>query len=82
MGQPITTVRAREVLDSRGHPTLEAEVTAGGGAVGRAIVPSGASTGTFEALELRDADTARYGGKGVLTALRIIERMWSVRNLK
>ncbi|HUK90663.1 MAG TPA: phosphopyruvate hydratase [Blastocatellia bacterium] len=64
----IETVTAREVLDSRGNPTVEAEVTLSGGASGRAIVPSGASTGENEALELRDGDKKRYGGKGVLKA--------------
>jgi enolase len=65
----IVSVAAREVLDSRGNPTLEAEVALAGGAVGRAMVPSGASTGEHEALELRDGDPARYLGKGVRTAL-------------
>ncbi len=64
----IQKVYAREVLDSRGFPTLEAEVTLNNGVCGRAIVPSGASTGTHEALELRDGDKARYHGKGVLKA--------------
>jgi enolase len=64
----IAAVQAREVLDSRGHPTLEVEVALDDGSVGRAIVPAGASTGTHEALELRDGDPARYGGKGVLRA--------------
>ncbi len=66
----ISDVIAREILDSRGRPTLEAEVLLETGAVGIAQVPSGASTGTFEAYELRDNDPARYGGKGVLTAVR------------
>jgi len=66
----IDLVHAREVLDSRGNPTVEAEVTLSGGAVGRAIVPSGASTGEHEAVELRDGDSARYLGKGVLKAVR------------
>ncbi len=65
----ITTVRAREVLDSRGNPTVEVEVRLAGGAVGVAQVPSGASTGIHEALELRDGDPQRYGGKGVLKAV-------------
>jgi enolase len=60
---------AREVLDSRGNPTLEADVRLEGGALGRAIVPSGASTGAYEALELRDGDKQRYLGKGTLTAV-------------
>jgi enolase len=64
----IVEVRAREVLDSRGNPTVEADVITADGAIGRAIVPSGASTGSREALELRDGDKARYGGKGVLNA--------------
>ncbi len=65
----IDLVHAREVLDSRGNPTVEAEVTLGSGAIGRAIVPSGASTGEHEAVELRDGDTSRYLGKGVLKAV-------------
>ena len=65
----IVDVRAREVLDSRGNPTVEADVITANGAIGRAIVPSGASTGSREALELRDGDKARYGGKGVLIAV-------------
>src|SRR5262245_62581314 len=65
----ILDVHAREILDSRGNPTLEAEVTLEGGEVGRMAVPSGASTGSHEAVELRDGDKARYGGKGVLTAV-------------
>jgi enolase len=65
----ISKIIAREVLDSRGNPTIEAEVTTESGAVGSAMVPSGASTGVREALELRDMDDARYLGKGVLTAI-------------
>ena len=65
----ISTVRAREVLDSRGNPTVEVDVHLEGGAMGRAIVPSGASTGRHEAIELRDGDPARYEGKGVLRAV-------------
>ncbi len=65
----ITNVHAREILDSRGNPTLEVDVTLEGGAIGRAAVPSGASTGVHEALELRDGDAARYRGKGVLAAI-------------
>lgn len=64
----IEDVHGREILDSRGNPTVEAEVILAGGRRGRAAVPSGASTGRFEALELRDGDPGRYGGKGVLTA--------------
>lgn len=66
----IEAIKAREILDSRGRPTVEAEVRLETGAVGLAQVPSGASTGTFEAHELRDEDKNRYGGKGVLTAVR------------
>ena len=65
----ITRLHAREVLDSRGNPTVEVEVFCHGGAWGRAIVPSGASTGRHEAVELRDGDPARYGGKGVRRAV-------------
>ncbi len=65
----IDDVFAREILDSRGNPTLEVEVALEGGSAGRAAVPSGASTGTFEALELRDGDQDRFGGKGVLKAV-------------
>lgn len=67
---PIEAIEAREILDSRGRPTVEAEVRLETGAVGLAQVPSGASTGTFEAHELRDGDTNRYNGKGVLIAVR------------
>src|SRR5919106_1899706 len=66
----IEDVIAREVLDSRGNPTVEVEVFLDGGAIGSAIVPSGASTGAHEAVELRDDDRQRYGGKGVLTAVK------------
>ncbi|MBC7356550.1 MAG: phosphopyruvate hydratase [Desulfomicrobiaceae bacterium] len=66
----ITGIFAREILDSRGNPTVEVEVVLESGAKGRAAVPSGASTGTREALELRDGDPARYGGKGVETAVK------------
>lgn len=65
----ITDIHAREILDSRGNPTVEVEVTLASGITGRASVPSGASTGENEALELRDGDKARYGGKGVLQAV-------------
>jgi len=65
----IIDIRAREILDSRGNPTVEADVITSDGALGRAAVPSGASTGSREALELRDGDKARYGGKGVLKAV-------------
>ena len=65
----ITSCVAREILDSRGNPTVEVEVEIDGSVVGRAAVPSGASTGAHEALELRDGDSARYLGKGVRTAI-------------
>ncbi len=65
----ISDIKARQVLDSRGNPTVEAEVYINGKVMGRAIVPSGASTGSGEALELRDGDKSRYGGKGVLKAV-------------
>ncbi len=68
----INKIIAREVLDSRGNPTIEAEVHTAAGAVGSSMAPSGASTGSNEALELRDKDDARYAGKGVLTAIRHI----------
>src|SRR5256884_4648512 len=61
----IKSIRAREILDSRGNPTIEVDVRLEGGALGRAAVPSGASTGEHEAWELRDGDKKRYGGKGV-----------------
>jgi len=67
---PIEAIAAREILDSRGRPTIEAEVLIESGAMGLAQVPSGASTGSFEAHELRDDDPQRYGGKGVLKAVR------------
>ncbi len=66
----IEYIQAREILDSRGNPTIEVEVELDSGASGRAAVPSGASTGAFEAVELRDGDESRYGGKGVLTAVK------------
>jgi len=69
MSRKITEIHAREILDSRGNPTIEAEVTLDSGMMGRACVPSGASTGTREALELRDKDPKRYMGKGVLIAV-------------
>jgi enolase len=65
----IKTIHAREILDSRGNPTLEAEIMLDSGAFGRAMVPSGASTGAREAIELRDGDAGRYGGKGVTRAV-------------
>ena len=65
----ILDIQAREILDSRGNPTIEVDVTLESGSVGRAGVPSGASTGAHEAVELRDNDEDRYGGKGVLNAV-------------
>ncbi len=69
MTATIEVIHAREILDSRGNPTLECEVALAGGATGRAAVPSGASTGDLEAVELRDGDKGRYRGKGVMTAV-------------
>jgi enolase len=71
----IIEVRAREIIDSRGNPTLEAEVVLSSGAMARAAVPSGASTGEHEAVELRDGDAKRYGGKGVLRAVQNVEEV-------
>jgi len=71
----IIDVYAREVIDSRGNPTIEVEVTTDSGAFGRALVPSGASTGEREALELRDGDKSRYGGKGVLQAVENVNEV-------
>ncbi len=68
-GLSIKNVRAREVIDSRGNPTVETDVLLANGLMGRAIVPSGASTGEHEAVEMRDGDTGRFGGKGVLKAV-------------
>ena len=72
-GTTITDVKAREALDSRGNPTVEVDVSLSDGAVGRALVPSGASTGANEALELRDGDIKRYGGRGVLAPIANID---------
>ncbi|MEW5928353.1 MAG: phosphopyruvate hydratase [Gemmatimonadota bacterium] len=69
----IAEIRAREILDSRGNPTVEAEVILSNGILGRAAVPSGASTGEHEAVELRDGEPGRYGGKGVLDAVENVE---------
>lgn len=69
MMSAIIDVYAREVLDSRGNPTVEVEIVLEDGTMGRAIVPSGASTGAYEAVELRDGDKERYLGKGVLQAV-------------
>src|SRR5947207_2814411 len=79
--ESIARVYAREVLDSRGNPTVEVEVHVQGGAWGRAIVPSGASTGRHEALELRDGDPGRYHGKGVRRAVRNVETLIAPRLL-
>lgn len=68
----IDLCQAREILDSRGNPTVEVEIGLEDGSVGRAAVPSGASTGAHEALELRDGDKARYGGKGVRKAVAAV----------
>lgn len=74
MSTLIADIRAREILDSRGNPTVEAEVELENGAVGHAAVPSGASTGAHEAVELRDGDKKRYGGKGSLKAVENVNR--------
>ena len=66
---PIAQVRGREILDSRGNPTVEVDVVLADGTLGRAGVPSGASTGIYEAVELRDGDKTRYLGKGVANAV-------------
>src|SRR5512142_3337812 len=71
----IVDIAAREILDSRGNPTLEVDVLLENGAFGRAAVPSGASTGQFEAVELRDGDKSRYGGKGVLKAVANVNEL-------
>ena len=73
MDTVIEAIRGREILDSRGNPTVEVEVHLIGGGVGRAAVPSGASTGAHEAVELRDGDKGRFGGKGVETAVRHVD---------
>ena len=75
--QVISKITAREILDSRGNPTVEAEVTTNGGVVGWAAVPSGASTGAYEALELRDGDKKRYQGKGVQKAVSNVQKLLS-----
>jgi len=71
----IESVQAQEILDSRGNPTIEVEVFLEDGSFGRAAVPSGASTGVHEALELRDGDKTRYGGKGVTKAVANVNTM-------
>ena len=70
----ITDIHARQILDSRGNPTVEADIVLSDGSFGRAAVPSGASTGSFEAVELRDSDELAYGGKGVLQAVNHVNR--------
>ncbi|MCK5573954.1 MAG: enolase, partial [Bacteroidetes bacterium] len=77
MSTVIADVVAREVLDSRGNPTVEVDVELEDGTIGRAAVPSGASTGEHEAVELRDGDTSRYGGKGVLNAVEHVNNTLS-----
>ena len=74
----IDRIHAREIMDSRGNPTVEADVILVSGARGRAAVPSGASTGEHEAVELRDGDSKRYLGKGVLTAVRNVNEVIAV----
>ena len=71
----IVSVHAREIIDSRGNPTIEVEVATASGAFGRAAVPSGASTGENEALELRDGDKSRFLGKGVLKAVENVNEV-------
>jgi len=75
MSTIITDIRAREIIDSRGNPTVEVDVELESGIVGRAAVPSGASTGEHEAVELRDGDKARYLGKGVLKAVENVDSL-------
>ena len=78
----IINVHARQILDSRGNPTVEVEVVTDAGAMGRAAVPSGASTGKHEAVELRDGDKKAYMGKGVLNAVEMLipklTKLWKV----
>ena len=74
MSTAITNVQARQILDSRGNPTIEVDVYLEDGTLGRASVPSGASTGASEAVELRDGDKKVYGGKGVLKAVEKCQR--------
>src|SRR4029450_2503877 len=69
----ISSIQGREILDSRGNPTVEVDVVLADGSLGRAAVPSGASTGLNEAVELRDGDKRRFGGKGVLTAVANVD---------
>ena len=71
----IKSIKARQILDSRGNPTVEADVVLDDGTLGRAAVPSGASTGSHEAVELRDGDRSKFQGKGVLKAVNNIEKI-------
>lgn len=71
----VKSVKARQIVDSRGNPTVEVDLVTAGGGVFRSAVPSGASTGIYEALELRDGDKAVYGGKGVLLAVKNINEL-------
>src|SRR5438552_4529938 len=75
----IASLHAREILDSRGNPTVEVDVVLASGARGTAAVPSGASTGAHEAVELRDGDKKRYGGKGVLGAVRNVNEVLAAK---
>ncbi len=70
----LGSIKAREILDSRGNPTLEVEVGLSDGTIGRAAVPSGASTGKYEAVELRDGDNSRFNGRGVLKAVNNVNQ--------
>ncbi|MCK4732090.1 MAG: hypothetical protein KAT65_06475 [Methanophagales archaeon] len=75
MDTTIESIRAREILDSRGNPTVEVDIKLHGGVRGRAAVPSGASTGIHEAVELRDGDPKRYGNRGVLNAVNNVNHV-------
>ena len=79
MSAQIARVRAREILDSRGNPTVEVDIQLASGLRGRAAVPSGASTGAHEAVERRDGDAKRYGGKGGLKAVAAVKDRKSTR---
>ena len=74
MADNIKSIKAREILDSRGNPTVEVDVILESGILGRAAVPSGASTGEHEAIELRDGDKSRYMGKGTLNAVKNVNK--------
>ncbi len=78
----ISYIQAREILDSRGNPTVEVDIELSNGALGRAAVPSGASTGSHEALELRDGDKKRYLGKGVLKAVENVNTIIKKKIMK